>query len=159
MKNEKGFSLIELIITIMVIGILAGIVIPQFKSFSVRSMDAAALSDLKQMMMSQDQFWQETIKYAGIDVADKSGSSVTVDVSGDTFSTSSLSENVEIRCVTSADGSSLIIAAKHTGSTTIVAADLDASGMIRKLEDQISLADAIIPTSTLADDLTVWSKF
>jgi len=46
-KNQKGFTLVELLIVIAIIGILAAIAIPQFSAYRVRAYNAAALSDIK----------------------------------------------------------------------------------------------------------------
>jgi type IV pilus assembly protein PilA len=45
--NQKGFTLVELLIVIAIIGILAAIAIPQFSSYRQRGYNTAAKADVK----------------------------------------------------------------------------------------------------------------
>ena len=62
-NKNNGFTLIELMIVIAIIGILAAIAIPQFSAYRVRSYNANAESDIRNIATAQEAYYVDALRY------------------------------------------------------------------------------------------------
>ena len=62
-RNNKGFTLVELLVVIVVLAVLAAIVLPKFMNSSKRSKESALRSDLKLLRNAVDLFRTDTGLY------------------------------------------------------------------------------------------------
>jgi type IV pilus assembly protein PilE len=64
-RRQRGFTLLELMIVVVVVAILAAIAFPQYRDYVVRSNRAVAKSLLTQVADRQEQFYVANKRYAG----------------------------------------------------------------------------------------------
>jgi type IV pilus assembly protein PilA len=62
-KDERGFTLIELMIVIAIIGILAAIAIPQFSAYRTRSYNSSAQADVRNIATAQEAYFVDESTY------------------------------------------------------------------------------------------------
>jgi len=65
MKQSRGFTLIELMITIAIIAILAAIALPAYNDYTQRAKITEAFTGLADFRVRMEQFYQDNRKYDG----------------------------------------------------------------------------------------------
>jgi len=61
--GRKGFTLVELMIVVAIIGILAAIAIPEFAKYRQRAFNSAALSDARNLRIDIEGYCMEWSHY------------------------------------------------------------------------------------------------
>ena len=69
LRNSKGFTLIELMIVVVIIGILAALAIPRFTQASARAKEKEADGILKQIYTLQNAYYANNGTYANSSAA------------------------------------------------------------------------------------------
>jgi type IV pilus assembly protein PilA len=65
-RDERGFTLVELLIVIAIIAILAAIAIPQFSAYRQRGIRASMISDARNAATQVEAFFADNQTYVGL---------------------------------------------------------------------------------------------
>lgn len=157
LKNRKGFTLVELLIAVAIVGILAAIAIPQFGAYRRRAYNAAANSDMRNIRTAEEAMFAEYQDYG----------SALVNISNITLvgATAGTSQTVPLTYgvytgakVFPSDGRnvSYTATAKHTNGDAGFGTEAEIQGLYRNysIPAGTNLLDADIPAATQGIDFT-----
>lgn len=82
-RNQKGFTLIELIVVIAILAILAAILIPRFTGFQDKARETQAVVCAKQVATALDSFYAENNRWP----TNATESAIVVTLAGDPVGT------------------------------------------------------------------------
>lgn len=70
LRSDGGFTLVELLVVLVVIGALIGIAVPVYVGFTGRASDRTAQADIRAAVSSAESFYEANSTYSGMTVAD-----------------------------------------------------------------------------------------
>lgn len=64
MNNRRGFTIVELVVAMVLLGALSAIAVPRYREYKRRAYVAAMQSDLGHLRIAEEEHWAEFNQYA-----------------------------------------------------------------------------------------------
>lgn len=161
-SRQQGFSMIEIMTVLVIIGILAAISIPLFHSYQVRARNTQAISDVYHLYLFENQFYDEHHEYVPIASSDKHADgliskSITLsDGSTALFEIRTLTPDVQVAATTDTGNQTIVMGGLAAGSSDIIALDPDAANGYHAIPLSGTFSEASLPAATPGNDLSAY---
>jgi type IV pilus assembly protein PilA len=119
-QDDKGFTLIELMVVVLIIAILIAIAIPTFLGLRSRAQDRAAQSDLRNAMTAAKAFYTDDEAYTDFDAAAGEAIEPSLDWAGDI--------TITLPATAPVAGQAIVMYRASASGTTFCIADTSAAG-------------------------------
>jgi type IV pilus assembly protein PilE len=103
-EQSRGFSLIELMITVAIVGVLAGVAYPSYVSYITKGKRSECRAGVMQVMQQQERYFSQFNRYATATFVAGTDSAVVKTYSGDTKTGSACQIN-SVKCTSPGDTS------------------------------------------------------
>jgi len=163
--RQQGFSIIEIMTVMVIIGILAAIAIPLMHGYQVRAKNTQAVSDVYHLLLFENQFYDENHEYVSIAPSDKQANgliskNVTLaDGSSALFEIRTLTAGVQIAVNTDAGNQTIVIGGITAGSSDIIALDPAAADGYHIIPLSGSFSASSLPNATTGKDLSAYPLY
>src|SRR5688500_15348343 len=140
-KDDRGFTMIELLVVVVIIGVLVAIAVPVYLNYRQGAADKSAPSDVRGAISAVEQYYTENGNAYPADATgdNEDGDVDLITLAGDSPQQITLSDKTQLGYVNNGDGSYLLCATNTGGSEKWYLYSSAAGGSVAESDDELTL--------------------